>query len=173
MKKIVFKNGMVLCFRMPCKCCGVILLEQLDLPPAEIMLGRPLVYPVEFSRSEINLSGTTMTTPLVQKLRLIRKYNFAVASKKIKKAQSKYKSAYDKKMNAKPFQIKIGDRVQYKLYKSKNTLSKKELTLWAPIKSYHLVLSVDIKKQRVILQDRRGNRLERTHPFSRIRKFKN
>ena len=76
-------------------------------------------------------------------------------------------------MNAKPFQIKIGDRLQYKLYKLKNTLSKKELTLWAPIKSYHLVLSVDIKKQKVILQDRRGNRLERTHPFHRIRKFKN
>ena len=141
--------------------------------PAEIMLGRPLVYPVEFSRSENDLSGTTMTTPLVQKLRLIRKSNFAVASKKIKKAQSKYKSDYDKKMNAKPFQIKIGDQVQYKIYKSKKTLSKNELILWAPIKSYHLVLSVDIKKQRVILQDKRGNRLERTHPFSRIRKFKN
>ena len=158
---------------MPCKCCGVILLEQLDLHQQKIMLGRPLVYPIEFSRSEIDLSGTTMTTPLVQKLRLIRKSNFAVASKKIKKAQSKYKSAYDKKMNAKPFQIKIGDRVQYKIYKSKKTLSKNELSLWAPIKSYHLVLSVDIKKQRVILQDRRGNRLERTHLFSRIRKFKN
>ena len=32
--------------------------------PAELMIGRPLVYPVEFSRSEIDLPGTTMTTPL-------------------------------------------------------------------------------------------------------------
>ena len=51
--------------------------------PAELMIGRPLVYPVEFSRSDIDLSGTTMTTPLVQKLRLIRQTNFTVASKKI------------------------------------------------------------------------------------------
>lgn len=141
--------------------------------PAELMIGRPLVYPVEFSRSEIDLSGTTMTTPLVQKLRLIRQTNFTVASKKIKKAQTRYKNKYDKRMNVKPFRIKIGDRVQYKRHKARSTLSKNELSLWVPLKSYHLVLTVDFKKQRVVLQDKRGNRLERTHPFSRIRKFKN
>ena len=75
--------------------------------PAELMIGRPLVYPVEFSRSEIDLSGTTMTTPLIQKLRLIRQNNFTVASKNIKKAQARYKKQYDKKMNAKPFKIKL------------------------------------------------------------------
>ena len=173
MKKIVFKNGMVLCFRMPCKCCGVILLEQLDLHQQKLCLGDHWYIPLNFLVLKLIYQVQPWRHPWYTKLRLIRKSNFAVASKKIKKAQSKYKSAYDKKMNAKPFQMKIGDRVQYKLYKSKNTLIKKELTLWAPIKSYHLVLSVDIKKQRVILQDRRGNRLERTHPFSRIRKFKN
>lgn len=141
--------------------------------PAELMIGRPLVYPVEFSRSDIDLSGTTMTTPLVQKLRLIRQNNFTVASKKIKKAQARYKNQYDKRMNVKPFQIKIGDKIQYRRHKAKSTLSKNELSLWVPLKSYHLVLTVDFKKQRVVLQDKRGNRLERTHPFSRIRKFKN
>ena len=140
--------------------------------PAELMIGRPLVYPVEFSRSEIDLSGTTMTTPLIQKLRLIRQNNFTVASKNIKKAQARYKKQYDRKMNAKPFKIKIGDKVQYKLYKSKGTLSKKESTLWCP-KDYHLVLAVDFPKRRVILQDKHGKLLERTHPFSGIRRFKN
>ena len=65
--------------------------------PAELMIGRPLVYPVEFSRSDIDLSGTTMTTPLVQKLRLIRQNNFTVASKKIKKTQTRYKNNMIKK----------------------------------------------------------------------------
>ena len=82
--------------------------------PAELMIGRPLVYPLEFSRSEINLSGTTMTTPLIQKLRLIRQSNFRVASKNIKKAQARYKKQYDKKMNAKPFKKKkeIGSNIK-------------------------------------------------------------
>ena len=102
----------------------------------------------------------------------IRKNNFKVASKKITKAQSRYKRQYDKRMNAKPFKIKIGDKVQYKRHKSKRTLSKNELTLWAPIRGFHLVFGVDKEKQRVILQDKRGKVLSRTHPFSRIRKYK-
>ena len=140
--------------------------------PAELMIGRPLVYPIQFSRVDIDYSGTTMTTPLVQKLIQIRKQNFAIASRKIKKRQATYKKQYDKRMKAKPFGIKIGDKVQYWRYKSKNTLSKKETTLWCPIKNYHLVLFVDHKKQRCILQDVNGNRLAKTHPFSRIRKFR-
>ena len=140
--------------------------------PAELLLGRPLVYPIEFSRADVDMTGTEMTTPLLLKLKHIRQKNFGTASKKIKKAQSRYKKQYDKRMNAKPFKIKAGDKVQYKRHKSKSVLSKKELTLWAPIKSYHLVLCVDFEKQRVILQDQSGKRLKRTHPFERIRKFK-
>ena len=108
----------------------------------------------------------------MQKLIQIRQQNFAIASRKIKKRQATYKKQYDKRMKAKPFGIKIGDKVQYWRYKSKNTLSKKETTLWCPIKNYHLVLFVDHKKQKCILQDVDGNRLAKTHPFSRIRKFR-
>ena len=140
--------------------------------PAEILLGRPLVYPIEFSRRELDLSGTEMTTPLVQKLQAIRQKYFKVASKKIKKAQRTYKKQYDKKMNAKSFAIKAGDKVQYCRYKSKFVLSKDDLTRWCPVKTYHLVFSVDYEKQRCILQDRNGKKLERSHPFSRIRKFR-
>ena len=140
--------------------------------PAELMIGRPLVYPIQFSRAEIDYSGTTMTTPLVQKLIQIRRTHFALATKKIKKAQDSYKKQYDKKMKAKPFGIKIGDKVQYWRYKSKNTLSKKDTTRWCPIKNYHLVLSLDYEKQRCVLQDINGKKLERTHPFSRLRKFR-
>ena len=84
------------------------------------MIGRQLVYPIQFTRQDIDLSGTTMTTPLVQKLRTIRQDNFTKATKKIKKTQARYKKQYDKRMNAKPFRLKIGDKVQYYRYKSNN-----------------------------------------------------
>jgi len=147
--------------------------EATGFAPAELMIGRKLVYPIEFSTSETDLSGTTMTVPLVKKLMEIRKQNFKTATKKIKKAQRRYKKNYDKKMNAKPFRIKIGDKVQYKRHKSKSPLtSTQELSLWCPIRTYHLVLAVYFKKQQVLLQDKNGNVLQKTQPFSRIRKFK-
>ena len=40
--------------------------------PAELMLGRPLVYPIEFNQQELDLSGTNMTVSLVKKLKHIR-----------------------------------------------------------------------------------------------------
>ena len=143
--------------------------------PAELLLGRPLVYPIEFDKSIVDMTGTTMTTPLVQKLQAMREKNFGLASRKIQKTQDKYKKQYDKKNKVKPFAIKIGSRVQYrrKTKTGKRTLSKcDELTVWVPMKGYHLVLAIDVKKQRVILQDVEGNRLAKTHPFERIRKFK-
>ena len=141
--------------------------------PAELMIGRKLVYPIEFSTAVTDLSGTTMTVPLVKKLMEIRKENFKTATKKIKKAQDRYKNNYDKRMNVKPFRIKIGDKVQYKRHKAKSPLSStQELSLWCPLRTYHLVLAVDFKKQQVILQDKNGNALQKSHPFSRIRKFK-
>ena len=84
--------------------------------PAELMIGRKLVYPVEFSTSfsAIDFTGTRMTAPLVQKLMQIRRENFKVATKKIKKAQVTYKKKYDKRMNAKHFQLKLGARSNIK-----------------------------------------------------------
>ena len=139
--------------------------------PAEFLIGRQLVYPIQFSNLDIDLTGTTMTVSLVKKLKKIRENNFMVASKKIKKTQSRYKRNYDKKMKATPFKIKIGDKVQYKRHKSKSPKSK-TLSNWCPLKSYHLVLAVDKEKKRVVLQTSQGRVLARTHPFDRIRKFR-
>ena len=141
--------------------------------PAELMIGRPMVYPREFEKMEIDFEGVKIKTTNIQNLAAIRKNNFEIASKKIKKAQEKYKKNYDKRMNAKPFTIKAGDKVQYKRYKNKRTLSKDTMTAWCPVKSYLLVFAVDHKKQKVILQDQFGKILKRSHPFERIRKFKN
>ena len=136
------------------------------------MIGRPLVYPIHFTREDLDLTGTDMTVPLVKKLKHISENNFTKASKKIKKTQRRYKRSYDKKMKATPFRIKVGDRVQYKRHKYKSPRSKKELSLWVPLRSFHLVLAVDKQKKRVILQTIQGQVLSRTHPFDRIRKFR-
>ena len=119
--------------------------------PAELLIGRQLVYPIQFSNLDIDLSGTTMTVSLVQKLKTIRENNFMVASKKITKTQRRYKRNYDKKMKATPFKIKIGDKVQYKRHKSKSPKSK-TLSNWCPLRSYNLLLVVDKKKKLVVLQ---------------------
>ena len=93
--------------------------------PAELMIGRPMVYPREFEKMEIDFEGVKMTTTNIQNLRLIREKNFTVASKKIKKAQVKYKKKYDERMNAKPFKIKSGDKVQYKRYAGRSAKQKR------------------------------------------------
>ena len=50
--------------------------------PAELMIGRPLVYPIEFEKQDVDITGTEMTVPLVKKLKQIRENNFTKASKK-------------------------------------------------------------------------------------------
>ena len=139
--------------------------------PAELMIGRALVYPIQFTREDIDLTGTNMTMPLVKRLKKLRENNFTKASKQIKKTQRRYKRSYDKKMKATPFRIKIGDRIQYKRHKSKSPKSRL-LSLWCPLKSFHLVLAVDNKKKRVVLQTKEGKALSHTHPFDRIRRYK-
>ena len=139
--------------------------------PAQLMLGRPLVYPIEFNQQDFDLTGTDMTVSLVKNLKRIRENDFTKASKKIQKTQRIYKKNYDKKMKATPFRIKVGDKVQYKRHKSKSPKSK-VLSSWCPLKSFHLVLAVDKKRKRVVLQTNKGRVLNRTHPFDRIRKFR-
>jgi len=140
--------------------------------PAELMIGRALVYPIQFTREDLDLTGTEMTVSLVKKLKTIRENNFKKASKKIKKTQRRYKRNYDKKMKATPFRIKVGDRVQYRRHRYKSAFSKKGLSLWCPLKTFHLVLAVDKQKKRVVLQTIEGCVLSRTQPFDRIRKFR-
>ena len=139
--------------------------------PAELMIGRALVYPIQFAREDIDLTGTNMTVPLVRKLTEIRENNFKVATKKIKKTQRRYKRSYDKRMKATAFKIKIGDKCQYFKHKSKSPKGQR-LSSWCPLRSYYLVFAVDKEKKRVVLQTIKGKLLTRTHPFDRIRKFR-
>jgi len=87
--------------------------------PAELIMGRPVVYPFELRQSDIDFSGVLFTVPMVQSLQMIHDLNFGSALQKIEKAQAKYKRDYDKRNQAKKFNLQIGDKVQYMKYRSK------------------------------------------------------
>ena len=53
--------------------------------PAEMLLGRQLVYPIEFKRKSIDFEGVEMTEPLVQKLLAIHNETFGIAAEKNRK----------------------------------------------------------------------------------------
>ena len=63
--------------------------------PAELLMGRKVVYPFELEKREIDMTGTELTMPLVFKLQEIHDRSFATAHKKILKTQAKYKQKYD------------------------------------------------------------------------------
>lgn len=140
--------------------------------PAELMLGRKLVYPFELAHTDIDMTGVEYNVSMVQKLQSIHDKNFLVAKTNIGKAQAKYKKKYDKRNRVKKFNLKRGDAVQYKRYLSKRTLSKKELTLWTPASGYYLILKVNYERKQVVLQTPDGKVLQKTQPFDRIRKFR-
>ena len=135
------------------------------------MLGRKLVYPVEFDKMEIDFSGVELTTPLVQKLNEIHSKNFDLAHRRILKAQKRYSTRYNKSNNTKKFNLKKGTAVQYFRYKSKRTLSEDKLSPWTPMQGYLLIFAIDADRKRVTLQTTSGRVLKKTHPFDRIHKY--
>ena len=52
-----------------------------------LLLGWPLVYPIELQDMEIDFSGTEFTTPVVNALFDVHNMNFGVAAEKIKQYQ--------------------------------------------------------------------------------------
>jgi len=138
--------------------------------PSELLLGRPLVYPVEFNANDVDLTGTEFTVPLVLGLKQIHEKNFSLAHRRIQKNQQKYKQKYDKKNKTKNFNFKVGDRVQYLRYKSKRVLSKM-MHQWVPVTGHYLILSIVKKRKTVVLQTPQGKILKQKQPFDRIRKY--
>lgn len=108
----------------------------------------------------------------MQNLSRIHDDNFRRATKAIKKAQQRYKQRYDKRNKVEQFKLKCGDKVQYRRYASRRTLSTSSLNNWCPSRGYLKIFKVDAEKKRVVLQNASGKLLKRTHPFDRIRKFK-
>lgn len=139
--------------------------------PGELLLGRQLVYPVELNPNDVDLTGVKLTTPLVLSLQHIHEQNFSTAHKAIQKSQKRYKKKYDRHHNAKNFNFKVGDKVQYLRHRSKKVLSKIS-NRWVPIEGYYLILSVVKERKSVILQTPQGKILKKKQPFDRIRKYK-
>ena len=53
--------------------------------PAELLLGRPMVYPIELDQNEVDIEGTELTQPLADALIAIHNEAFGEAGRAIKK----------------------------------------------------------------------------------------
>ena len=138
--------------------------------PAELMIGRPLVFPLELHNEDIDFAGAELSLPLIEKLKSIHDSNFKKASKKIKKHQKKYSTSYNKKYKSKPHNFRVGQKVQYKRYYSKRTLSK-QIIQYVPVNSYHIIVKIIENRSRVLLADKDGNILKRLQSTYNIRKY--
>ena len=65
--------------------------------PAELLLGRKLVYPIELDKSNVDTSGTTLTQPLASALLNIHNEAFGSVGEKLDRHQERYAREYDKK----------------------------------------------------------------------------
>ena len=73
--------------------------------PAELILGRPLVYPIELDQEDVDISGTELTQPLADALNAIHNEAFGKAGGAIKKWQQRYSKPYDKKHKSNPLKL--------------------------------------------------------------------
>ena len=99
--------------------------------PAELLLGRPVVYPIEIQKKDIDFTGTELTVSVVEALNSIHNKQFGKACEKIDLYQAKYKQAYDRRMKVRESKIVVGSKVQL----LKKTRKKMSLN-WSPFNGY-------------------------------------
>ena len=139
--------------------------------PASLLLGRPLVYPIELQGMEVDFSGTEFTTSVVNALYDVHNLNFGVAAEKIKHYQDEYKRKYDEKHKVQPFSMRFGSRVQVKrsFSEKKGKMSLK----WKPRSGFYLIQKVIKKKNSVLLKNpETGKVFKKLYNYSQIRKFR-
>ncbi len=93
--------------------------------PGHLLLGRPLAYPIELEKRDIDFSGTELTTSVVNALQRAHDKVFGEAGQQLAKYQASYKKAYDRKMNVNGIKITAGNKVQLR----KRRKSKMDLEL--------------------------------------------
>ena len=143
--------------------------------PAELLLGRRLVYPIEMSEAEIDISGTTMTKPLVDALRSIHNDAFGKAAKKVRIAQERMARSYDKKYKTNELKLRKNMPIQildFSAKKSKDYRKGRMKFQWKPFRSYYKVHAVNRKKGLVSVRSRGGRVYKKTYPISRVRLYK-
>ena len=80
--------------------------------PAELLLGRPMVYSIELDQNEVDIEGTELTQLLADALIAIHNEAFGEAGKALKKWQERYARAYDKKHKGNPLKLRKGSKCQ-------------------------------------------------------------
>ena len=143
--------------------------------PAELILGRPLVYPIELDQEDVDISGTELTQPLADALNAIHNEAFGKAGGAIKKWQQRYSKAYDKKHKSNPLKLRKASKIQVFDYSAKKSVNYKKGAMkcqWKPFRSYFHVHSIDRKKGVVTVRSKGGRIYKKRHPINRVRLYK-
>ena len=136
--------------------------------PGHLLLGRPLVYPIELSMSEVDLSGTELTTSVVNALQAAHDRVFGKAGENIDAYQSSYKKAYDRRMNVTGIKVVAGSKVQlHKRRKGKMDLE------WTPRIGYLEVVSLNEQTMTVKLRNPLTKyEFKKSKPLSKLRLYR-
>ena len=143
--------------------------------PAELLLGRKLVWPIEFDKNDVDISGTEPTQPLIDSLRAIHNDAFGKAGEKISRHQERYSASYDSRHKVNPLGLRRGSRVQIHSYSAKKSVNYRKGAMkfeWKPFRSYYQVHSIDRKKGVVTVRSKNGRVYKKQHPLTRVRLYK-
>jgi len=136
--------------------------------PGHLLLGRPLVYPVEISMSEVDFSGTELTTSVVNALQTAHDNVFGKASENIDDYQDTYKKSYDRKMNVTGIKVEVGSKVQLR----KRKKGKMDLE-WTPRIGYLEVVSLNDTRMTVKLRNPITKyEFKKSKPLSKLRLYR-
>ena len=143
--------------------------------PAELLLGRKLIWPIELDTIEIDPSGTELTQPLADALLSIHNDAFGKAGKSILKAQERYSKSYDRRYKINPLKLRKGQKIQIQSYSAKKSVHFKKGAMkveWKPFRSFYRVHSVNYKKGIITVRSQGGRVYKKQHPISRVDLYK-
>ena len=136
--------------------------------PAALLLGRPLVYPVELKGAVVDFTGTEFTREHVEALDNIHNDTFGAAGEKIVEYQEAYTTRLQRRKNPTGLQLEVGSKVQL-LKKRKRSMELQ----WTPYNSYYLVESLDTKSMKAVLYCPKTKRtFKKRKPLLKLRKFR-
>ena len=136
--------------------------------PGHLILGRPLVYPIELEKKDIDFSGVELTKSVVNALQGAHDSVFGRAGENIVAYQARYKRNYDRKLNVTGIKLTTGSRVQ--LHKKKK--GKMDLE-WTPRLGFLEVISINEKTMTVKLKNPVTKYIfKKSKPLSKLRLYK-
>ena len=138
--------------------------------PAEILLGRKLVYPLELKKGDVDITGTSLTVPLMNKLIQIRENQFGDATRKIKVHQKKYVKRYNKEKNVSWPAFYVGQSVKVENMRRRTKKGYKHEPQFLPLKGHYKIEKI-IKKHRCCYFSNSisGKKLKKAYHFDNIR----